>query len=111
MKSPNPATETFCDQSVGRKCLDKLLHGLRETVEEPESQSEDEPGQEARGSGWKGQVRPMMIGRGTKAREMHDGASLCLAMSGRATSHWFRETAKASESNRKEDVKVVGLGV
>ena len=29
--------------------------GLRGTVEQPESQSEDELGQEARGSGWRGQ--------------------------------------------------------
>ena len=50
---------------------------LRETVEEPESQSEDEPGQATRGSGWRGQGPPMMIGRGSKAREMHDGAGLC----------------------------------
>ena len=35
--------------------------GLRETVEELESQSEDEPGQEARGSEWKGQGTHMMI--------------------------------------------------
>ena len=51
--------------------------GLRETVEEPESQSEDEPGQASRGSGWRGLGSPMKIGRGTKAREIHDGAGLC----------------------------------
>ena len=47
--------------------------GLRIAVEEPESQSEDELGQEARGSGWRGQGPPMTIGRGPKTREMHDG--------------------------------------
>ena len=50
---------------------------LRQTVEEPESQSEDEPGQAPRGAGWRGKGPPMSVGRGPTEREFHDGAGLC----------------------------------
>ena len=65
--------------------------GLRETVEEPESKSEDESGQASRGSGWTGHAR-MMIGRGTKAREMHDGAGL------RSSGRWPPEQRKLPQN-------------
>ena len=50
---------------------------LRQTVEEPESQSEDEPGQEPRGAGWRGMEPPLTTGSGPATREIHDGAGLC----------------------------------
>ena len=50
---------------------------LRQTVEEPESQSEEEPGQAPRGAGWRGRGPPMSVGRGPTEREFHDGAGLC----------------------------------
>ena len=65
---------------------------LNTTAEEPESQSEDKPGQETRGSGWRGRGRPMMIGRGTKARELHDGAGLC------SLGHWILEQKHLPEN-------------
>ena len=66
--------------------------GLRETVGEPESQSEDEPGQETTGSEWRGQGPPMMIGRGPMSREMNDGASLC------SPGRWLPEQRKLPEN-------------
>ena len=50
---------------------------LRQPVEEPESQSEDEPGQEPRGAGWRGKGNPLSVGSGPGERELHDGAGLC----------------------------------
>ena len=39
----------------------------RQPLEEPESQSEDEPGQEPRGAGWRGVGKPLCVGRGTRS--------------------------------------------
>ena len=50
---------------------------MRQPVEEPESQSEDEPGQAPRGSGWRGTGPPLTTGSGSATRELHDGAGLC----------------------------------
>ena len=43
----------------------------RSQVEEPESQSDDEPGQEPRGAGWRGNGEPLLVGRGPHEREVH----------------------------------------
>ena len=52
---------------------------LRKQVEVPESQSDDEPGQEPRGAGWRGIGKPLCVGRGMHDREVHDGAGALLA--------------------------------
>ena len=43
---------------------------LRQQVEEPESQSDDE------GAGWRGRGNPLSVGSGPAERELHDGAGL-----------------------------------
>ena len=50
---------------------------LRRNVVALESVSEEEYELAKRGSGWRGQGRPLSIGRGETTRELHDGASLC----------------------------------
>ena len=44
---------------------------IRQQVEEPESQSEDEPGQAPRGAGWRGVGPPLTTGSGSATRELH----------------------------------------
>ena len=68
-------------------------------VEEPESQSEDEPGQETRGSRWRGRGTPMTRGRVTKARELHDGAGL------RSPGRWIPEQRHLTESEILEEFR------
>ena len=69
----------FLDEDEEAAQAEELFRAaaLRQPVEEPESQSEEEAGQEPRGAGWRGEGDPLMVGSSPVKRELHDGAGLC----------------------------------
>ena len=71
--------DVFLDEDGEAAQAEELFRAaaLRQEVGEPESQSEDEAGQEPRGAGWRGKGDPLMVGSSPLTRELHDGAGLC----------------------------------
>ena len=70
---------------------------LRKNIVLTDSESEDEPGQAKRG--WRGSGPPMIIGRGEKAREFHDGAGLC------SLGRWPPESRKLPDSRLLSELR------
>ena len=72
-------SEVFLDEDEEAAQGEELFRAaaLRQQVEEPESQSEDDAGQEPRGAGWRGKGDPLMVGSSPVTRVLHYGAGLC----------------------------------
>ena len=80
MLSSGLGRRSFCRDTQVKRTMTQLKQknaAMRQQVEEPESQSEDEPGQAPRRSGWRGVGPPLVRGSGSATRELHDGAGLC----------------------------------